>query len=113
MNKGICYMDISLTALSFGLSAMLAFNATGTEPNVMNWDYLSMQLIQESDDRVSTLGVMTTENEVVVNSARQEKLMNEAREVFGEMRDATKEEQRGVQEYIKSISSPTGRNFFE
>ena len=35
-----------------------------------------------------------------------------AKESFGEMRDATKEELEGVDRYIKSISKPTGIDFF-
>ena len=35
-----------------------------------------------------------------------------AKESFGEMRDATKEELESVDRYIKSISKPTGIDFF-
>ena len=35
-----------------------------------------------------------------------------AEESFGGMRDATKEELEGVDQYIQSISKPTGIDFF-
>lgn len=40
-------------------------------------------------------------------------LIEEAKELFGEMRDATPEEQQSINEYIKSISIPTGVNLFD
>lgn len=41
------------------------------------------------------------------------KLEEEARTLFGEMRDATPEEQASINRYIKSISRDTGVNFFD
>lgn len=40
-------------------------------------------------------------------------IINEAKEVFGNMRDATAEEQESIDKYLKKISTPTGVNFFE
>lgn len=40
-------------------------------------------------------------------------LYNTAKELFGEMRDLTKEERKAYNEYIESISEPTGINFYE
>ena len=36
-----------------------------------------------------------------------------AKELFGEMRDLTEEEQKSYNEYLKSISKPTGINFWD
>ena len=41
------------------------------------------------------------------------KMIEEAEELFGNMRDATPEEQQRINEYIKSISIPTGVNLFD
>ena len=41
------------------------------------------------------------------------KMIEEAEELFGKMRDATTEEQQNIDEYIKSISMPTGVNLFD
>lgn len=36
-----------------------------------------------------------------------------AQELFGEMRDLTEEERKSYNEYLKSISEPTGINFWD
>ena len=41
------------------------------------------------------------------------RLEADATALFGTMRDATSEEQEGVNNYIKSISKDTGVNFFD
>ena len=41
------------------------------------------------------------------------KMIEEAEELFGVMRDTTPEEQQSIDEYIKSISIPTGVNLFD
>lgn len=40
-------------------------------------------------------------------------LEKEAEQLFGEMRDATPEEQQAVRDYIKSISTMTGVNYYD
>lgn len=40
-------------------------------------------------------------------------LIEEAKELFGEMRDATPEEQMFIDRYLQSISEPTGVNLFD
>ncbi len=40
-------------------------------------------------------------------------LIEEAKELFGEMRDATPEEQECIENYLKDISIPTGVNIFD
>lgn len=40
-------------------------------------------------------------------------ILEEAKELFGEMRDATPEEQKRINDYIKDISIPTGINIFD
>lgn len=41
------------------------------------------------------------------------RLIEEAKELFGEMRDATPEEQECINNYIKDISTPTRVNIFD
>ena len=41
------------------------------------------------------------------------RLIEEAKELFGEMRDATPEEQECINNYIKDISTLTGVNIFD
>lgn len=41
------------------------------------------------------------------------KMIEEVEELFGKMRDATSEEQENINNYLKSISTPTGVNFFD
>lgn len=40
-------------------------------------------------------------------------IIKEAKELFGEMRDATPEEQECIDNYLKDISTPTGVNIFD
>mgnify|MGYP001782823517 CR=1 FL=1 len=40
-------------------------------------------------------------------------IIKEAEELFGEMRDATPEEQGCINNYIKDISEPTGINIYD
>lgn len=39
-------------------------------------------------------------------------IIEEAKELFGTMRDATPEEQERIDNYLKNISTPTGVNIF-
>lgn len=41
------------------------------------------------------------------------KIIEETEKLFGKMRDATPEEQENIDNYLKSISTPTGVNFFD
>ena len=40
-------------------------------------------------------------------------IIDDAKELFGEMRDATPEEQECIGNYLKDISMPTGVNIFD
>lgn len=40
-------------------------------------------------------------------------IIEEAKEIFGEMREATPEEQEYINNYLKDISTPTGVNIFD
>ena len=42
-----------------------------------------------------------------------DRLYNEAKELFGDMRDLTEEEYEQYKKYIESISEPTGINIWE
>lgn len=39
-------------------------------------------------------------------------IIEEAKELFGKMRDATPKEQERIDNYLKNISTPTGVNIF-
>lgn len=41
------------------------------------------------------------------------KMIEEAEELFGNIREATPEEHQNIDKYIKSISIPTGVNLFD
>ena len=41
------------------------------------------------------------------------KLIEDSKELFGEMRDATSEEQECINNHVKNISTPTGFNIFD
>lgn len=41
------------------------------------------------------------------------KILEEAHEIFGEMRNFTKEEAEAYSKMLKKISKPTGKNFFD
>ena len=45
--------------------------------------------------------------------SEKSKLEQEAENLFGSMREATKEEQKTVREYVESISENTGVRFFQ
>lgn len=40
-------------------------------------------------------------------------IIEEATQIFGEMRDTTPEEQECIDNYLKDISEPTGVNIFD
>lgn len=40
-------------------------------------------------------------------------IIEEAKEIFGEMREATPEEKEYINNYLKDISTPTGVNIFD
>ena len=40
-------------------------------------------------------------------------LIDDTKELFGEMRDVTPEEQKCIENYFKEISTPTGVNVFD
>ena len=61
------------------------------------------------DENSSNPMKMMNGNIYIQNSSR--KLEKEAKELFGNMRDATQEEQQGVTEYINKISVDTGGTF--
>ena len=48
-----------------------------------------------------------------INSNKNRNLDEVSTELFGKMRDATEEERKSVDAYIRSVSKPTGINFFD
>ncbi len=104
--------NISGTAclLSFALSTI---SANSTIPVNINDNYK----IQIANHRYYDDKYLTNPFKIDVNniyktnsSTRLEKIANE---LFGEMRDATPEEQASINNYIKKISKDTGVNFFD
>ena len=53
------------------------------------------------------------ENIIVSDENKKIGIEAEAFDLFGDMREATNEEQYSVNEYVESISQSTGINFFE
>lgn len=101
--------NVSGTAciLGFVLSAM-SINST----MVVNGDY-EIQKADYSCKEISStdsLSVDVSNIYEIKSSTRLEKVTNM---IFGEMRDATPEEQESINNYIKSISRNTGVNFFD
>jgi DNA repair protein RadC len=61
------------------------------------------KLSQSSEDKIV----------VICSTTRRNRIENEAFALFGTMRNASVKERESVEKYIKSISKPTGLNFFD
>ena len=103
--------NISGTAclVSIALSAM-SMNTT----MVINGDYkipdINYSVHDFAENASKSYGNLDN-NHYEINS--ESRLMAEAEFLFGTMRDATPEEQDGVNKYIRSISKDMGVNFFD
>lgn len=109
MEQGGFIRNISGTACAIGL----AFSTIGvTNTMVVNIDYKVPSPVYRDCNKTSTNLYNNTE---IGNSYSQKttRLEQCAMELFGDMRDATPEEQASVDRYIQSISKDTGVSFFD
>ena len=102
--------NISTTAAALGL----AFSVAGNSSIVVSGNYAVPNYklftdLSKNSENSSIIGY--SQNNIYIDK-RSSRLERMAKESFGEMRDATKEELGGVDRYIKSISKPTGIDFF-
>jgi len=101
--------NISTTAAVLSL----AFATAGNSSLVVSTNYTLSGLglfmdVSKICDNSSMAGY--TDNNIYIDKSSRLKSM--AEESFGVMRDATEDELKEVDQYIKSISKPTGVNFF-
>lgn len=101
--------NISTTAAALGL----AFSVAGNSSIVVSGNYAVPHYeftdASKNSENCSIIGY--SQNNIYIDK-RSTRLERMAKESFGEMRDATKEELEGVDRYIKSISKSTGIDFF-
>lgn len=101
--------NISGTACVIGL-AISSMNINGTMVVDGNYQmpsahYAAIDDVTSSNVRIDSNNYYTKEN--------TSRLENEARRIFGTMRDADADEKESVNSYIKGISKDTGVNFFD
>lgn len=102
--------NISTTAAVLGL----AFSVAGNSSIVVSGNYAvpNYELFADASKNSENSSIIGySQNNIYIDkgSTRLERM---AEESFGGMRDATKEELEGVDQYIKSISKSTGIDFF-
>lgn len=112
MEENRFYKNITRTVVTIGLSTALINNSSTI---LINGSELSMNnnYCFESTGFQANNNVIPHESSNIFVKGYNTKLEKEAFENFGDMRDATEEEIEGVQEYVNSISKPTGINFFD
>lgn len=103
--------NISGTACVLGL-ALSTMNVNSTMVVNINNNYELQKAIYSYYDESSTK-LMPVDVSNIYELKQVTRLEEEAGKLFGEMRNATPEEQASVNKYIKSISKDTGVNFFD
>lgn len=112
MDKKTAFINVAGTVFALGLS-LSSCNST--------------MLVRDRQSIMETKGIFAEKENSMINNTTLEhigsqniyiakasrKLEREAYEIFGEMREATKEEIEGVDNYIKKISRKTGVNFWD
>lgn len=102
--------NISTSVAVFGLVLSVANNSSIVVDG--NYDISNCKLsanVFDGCDNSSITGYKFNNIYIDNGTTRLERI---AKESFGEMRDATKEELEGVNQYINSISKSTGIDFF-
>lgn len=111
--KGVI-RNVASTALVLGLTLSTAGSTTSTM--LVNGSNFSMGNYSEYDYAQnfqvnSALSQYNSDNIYIRSGSRNiEKVANE---LFGNMRDATEQENESIERYIRSISKSTGVNFFD
>ena len=97
-----CFLGLALSTMS--VNSTMVVNVS---------DNYEIQKVSHSyyDDFLTNPLAVDVSNIYKINPSTR--LEEEANTLFGEMRDATPEEQAGINKYIKSISRDTGVNFFD
>lgn len=98
----VCVVGLALSTMS--LNSTMVVDGSYKIPNA-NYSFYNYGDNSSNPYNVS--------NNIYVESNATTKLEAEAKMLFGTMRDATQEEQEGINNYIKSISKDTGVNFFD
>ena len=102
--------NLSATAAVIGL----AFSFAGNSSIVVsgNYEVPNYELFVDAPGNSENSSIVGySQNNIYIDKQRT-RLERMAEESFGGMRDATKEELEGVDQYIQSISKPTGIDFF-
>ena len=102
--------NISTTVDALGLD----FSVAGNSSIVVSGNYTvpNYELFVDASKNSENSSIIGYSQNNIYIDKRSSRLERMAKESFGGMRDATKEELGGVDRYIKSISKPTGIDFF-
>ena len=101
--------NISASAIVLGLAFSVASNSSIVVRG--NYDVCDYELFADTSNNENSSIVGYNFNNIYIDK-EDTQLESMAKESFGEMRDATEEELEGINQYIKSISKPTGVDFF-
>lgn len=106
------FKNITKTVVTIGLSAAL-FNNSSTIMNNGGELSVNSNYCFEASGFQTNNNIISYESKNIFIESYKTPLEKEAFNNFGVMRDATKEEVDSVEQYIKSISKPTGKSFFD
>lgn len=95
----VCVLGLALSTV--GVNSTMVVNVDYKIPEA-NYSY-----------HTETTNLFSGEVSNIYEQKATTKLEDEAKALFGTMRDATPEEQASVNSYIKSIAIDTGVNFFD
>ena len=103
--------NISTTVAVLGI----AFSVAGNSSIVVSGNYAvpNYELFADASKKSENSSIIGYSQNNIYIDKRSTRLERMSEESFGEMRDATKEELEGVDQYIKSISNSTGIYFFD
>lgn len=100
----VCVVGLAFSAMSF--------NGTQIVDAISDYPVANYGSFDEQSHN-STINIPLLDSNNIYLQGKMTKLEKEARELFGYMREATKEESASVNNYIKTISKETGVKFFD
>jgi len=102
ISETACVVSLALSTMSINSTMLVNVNSNHEAPKAIYsyYDESSTNLLKADVSNVYEISQST-------------RLEKEANMLFGELRDATPEEQASINDYIKSISKDTGVNFFD
>lgn len=107
------FRDITSTVAMFGLTVVMLSQNNSSDITLEN----NLKLFSNNYDCYfgkSNINSLVRNEEFIVKKSLFSNPLNKLSfELFGHMREVTPEEKRNVTNYIKSISKPTGVNFFD